>query len=87
MNVIWKIFGEAIRRWVPTQEVHASHAGGTTSGLCPSGALPPPPLPPSGPRPAFVSGAVPSFDSFRLGHEIRSSLEGLRAIWRDTLCR
>jgi hypothetical protein len=37
-----KIFGEAKRRWVPTQEVNASHTGGTTSGLCPSGALSPP---------------------------------------------
>lgn len=38
----WKLFGEAKRRWVPTQEGDFSHAGGTTSGLCPSGALPPP---------------------------------------------
>jgi hypothetical protein len=38
----WKLFGEANRRWVPTQEGYTSHAGGTTSGLCPSGALPPP---------------------------------------------
>lgn len=36
------ILGEAKRRWVPTQEGYTSHAGGTTSGLCPSGALPPP---------------------------------------------
>jgi len=42
MITSWKILGEAKRRWVPTHEVHASHAGGTTSGLCPSGALPPP---------------------------------------------
>ena len=37
-----KILGEAKRRWVPTQEVNPSHASGTTSGLCPSGALSPP---------------------------------------------
>ena len=38
-----KILGEAKRRWVPTQRrATACHAGGTTSGLCPSGALPPP---------------------------------------------
>lgn len=43
MKIRWKFLGEANRRWVPTQEVYASHAGGTTSGLCPSGALPPPP--------------------------------------------
>jgi hypothetical protein len=36
------ILGKAKRRWVPTQEGYTSHAGGTTSGLCPSGALPPP---------------------------------------------
>lgn len=38
----WKILGEAKCRWVPPQQVIACHAGGTTSGLCPSGALPPP---------------------------------------------
>ena len=42
MIISWKILGEAKRRWVPTQEAIACHAGGTTSGLCPSGALPPP---------------------------------------------
>ena len=36
------ILGEAKRRWVPTQQAIACHAGGTTSGLCPSGALLPP---------------------------------------------
>ena len=42
MITSWKILGEAKRRWVPTQQAIACHAGGTTSGLCPSGALPPP---------------------------------------------
>ena len=43
MITSWKILGEAKRRWVPTQRrATACHVGGTTSGLCPSGALPPP---------------------------------------------
>ena len=60
MNTDWTILGEASCRWVPTQEAHVSHAGGTTSGY----ARPEPSrrhtLLPSGPRPALVSGAVPN---------------------------
>ena len=37
-----KMLGKAKCRWVPPQQVIACHTGGTTSGLCPSGALPPP---------------------------------------------
>jgi len=58
MIACWMIFGEAKRRWVPTQEVYASYSSRTTSGLCPSGASHRHTLAPSGPRLAFCSGAA-----------------------------
>ncbi|HEU0069537.1 MAG TPA: hypothetical protein VFQ26_09830, partial [Nitrospiraceae bacterium] len=68
-----EVFGEAKGRWAPTQEVHASHAGGTTSGLCPSGALPPPRASAIGAAPClpFSSGAALQSDRDRLTHDIR----------------
>ena len=55
-----KILGEAKRRWVPTQEVNTSHASGTTSGLCPSGALSPPHASAIGAASCPVAAARPS---------------------------
>jgi len=74
MITSWKILGEAKRRWVPTQEVNASHAGGTTSGSCPSGALPPPYASAIGAAFRPSSGAaLQSSDRGQLRYEIRHS--------------
>ncbi len=55
-----KILGEAKRRWVPTQEDNASHVGGATSGLCPSGAIPLPHASAIGAASCFAAAARPS---------------------------
>jgi len=55
-----KILGEAKRRWVPTQEVNTSHSSGTTSGLCPSGALSPPHASAIGAASCHAAAARPS---------------------------
>lgn len=55
----WKMLGEAKRRWGPIRQATACHADGTTSGLCPSGALPPPSASAIGAAPClFYSGAA-----------------------------
>jgi hypothetical protein len=71
MITSWKILGEAKRRWVPTQEVNASHAGGPTSGLCPSGALPPPHASAIGAASCPLAAARPSNLTEARRHEIR----------------
>ena len=72
-----KIFGEAKRRWVPTQRrATACHAGGTTSGLCPSGALPPPHASAIGAASCPSAAARPSNLTGALRDEIRPSVRG-----------
>ena len=68
----WKSLGEAKCRWVPTQEADASHAGGTTSGLCPSGASHRHALPPSAASCPLSSGAASNSEQGPAKHEIRS---------------